>query len=283
MRFFRKLAIALFIISVGLYIGIQMLEEYTSDDTKPEIYTEETYLELSVDDPEEKLLEGLTAVDEKDGDLTDSIMIQGKSHFSDKGAVTVKYVVFDRDNNFAELSRKVYYTDYHSPEFTLSEPLDFARNKNVSILDYVQATDLLDGDITNKVKVSGSSVDMTTSGVYPVSLEVTNSYGDRSIVDTNVVVRDGNSSPRIVLKDSLVYVDKGSEFEASDYIDSVIASGGAELEVEGYNVYESGVVVCSIHVTGEVDTDEPGCYQLEYSYQTSRSNGFAYLTVVVRE
>lgn len=283
MRIFRKLVIIIFVISLALFIGIGLWDKVTNDKTIPEIYTDEVYLEMSVNDPSEKLLEGLTAMDEKDGDLTNAIMVQGTSHFVEKGEVTVKYVVFDRDNNFAELSRKVKYTDYRSPEFTLIEPLEFTRNRNVSIQDYVKATDLLDGDITSKVKISGTSVDLTTSGVYPISLEVTNSYGDRAIVETNVVVRDSGSVSRILLTDYLVYVDKDSTFDAADYVDSIISSSGEKLQVEGMNVYDSGAVVCSIHTTGEVDTSTPGCYQLEYSYQTSRSNGFAYLTVVVRE
>ena len=283
MRLFRKLAIALFIISILLFVGSSFLEEYMSDDTKPVITAEETYLELSVEDSEDRLLEGITAYDETDGDLTHSIMIQGKSHLDDEGKITVTYVVFDKDNNFSTLQRQVYYTDYHGPEFALTEPLVFTRNKNVSILDYVTAQDPLDGDLTNKVKVSGTSVDMTSSGIYPVSLEVTNSYGDRAIVDTNVVVRDSATSSRIELTDYLVYVDKNSQFDPAQYVAGIVSSSGEELETDGLTVYKDGVAVTNIRVAGEVDTAEPGCYQLEYAYETSRSNGFAYLTVVVRE
>ena len=283
MRIFRKVVVVLFIISLVLFIGTGIWEDYTKDKTKPELYTDKVYLEMSVNDPKEKLLEGLTAMDEKDGDLTDSIMVQSTSHFVKTGEVTVKYVVFDGDNNFAELSRKVKYTDYHGPEFILTQPLEFARNKNISIQDYVQAMDVLDGDITSKVKISGTSVDLSVSGVYPITLEVTNSYGDRAIVETSVVVRDSASASRVLLRDYLVYMDKGSDFNPADYVETIISSSGEQLTVDNMNVYTSGVVVSTIHVNGEVDTNTPGCYQVEYSYQTSRSNGFAYLTVVVRE
>ena len=98
-----------------------------------------------------------------------------------------------------------------------------------------------------------------------------------------MVVRDNASASRIVLSDYLLYVDRGSTFEPANYIDAIISSSGEQLTVDGLNVYTSGVAVSSVHVSGEVDTSTPGCYQVEYSYQTSRSNGFAYLTVVVRE
>lgn len=283
MRIFRKLVITIFVISLGLYVGVGLWNKITNDKTIPEIYTDEVYLEMSVNEPSDKLLDRLTATDEKDGDLTDSIMIQSMSNFIEKGELIVKYVVFDHDNNFAKLSRKVKYTDYRSPEFSLTEPLEFTRNKKLSIQDYVQATDLLDGDISDKVKITGTNVDMSTAGVYPITLEVTNSHGDRAVVDVNVIVRDSGSVSRILLSDYLLYVDQGSTFRAEDYIDSIITSSGEKLQAEGLNVYDSGAAVCSIHVSGEVDTDVPGCYQLEYSYQTSRSSGFTCMTVVVRE
>lgn len=283
MRIFRTIVIIIFAACVGLYAGTGIWDKYKNDKTKPEIHTDEVVLDLSVSDPPEKLLEGLKAMDEKDGDLTDSIMVSGTSYFIEKGEVTVTYVVFDSDNNFGTLNRKVKYTDYHSPEFSLTQPLIFSRNTNTSILDYVNASDQLDGDITDKVKMSGSNIDMTTAGVYPITLEVTNSYGDRAEVDTNVVIRDSNPAGSITLNASLVYIDKNSEFDAGDYVQSVISSSGEQLQTEGLQIYDGGSPLTEINVDGTVDTAAPGCYQLEYTYRTSRSEGSAWLTVVVRE
>lgn len=283
MRIFRTIVIIIFAACVGLYAGTGIWDKYKNDKTKPEIYTNEAVLDLSVSDPPEKLLEGLSAVDEKDGDLTDSIMVSGTSYFIEKGEVTVTYVVFDNDNNFGSLSRKVKFTDYHSPEFTLTQPLVFLENSSASVLDYVQAVDQLDGDITDKVKLSDGDIDMTKAGVYPITLEVTNSYGDRSEVETNVVVRDSNPPGSILLNTSLVYIDRNSEFDAGDYVQSVISSNGETLQTEGLKIYDGGSPLTEINVNGAVDTSTPGCYQLEYTYRTSRSEGSAWLTAVVRE
>lgn len=283
MRFFQTIVIAVFVVCLGMFVGTNIWDNYRNDTTKPEIHTDEVVLEVSVSDPPEKLLEGLTAVDEKDGDITDSIMVSGTSYFIEKGEATVKYVVFDSDNNFCELSRKVKFTDYHSPEFSLKAPLIFNRNSNVSVLDYVEATDQLDGDITDKVKISSGYVDFTTAGTYPITLEVTNSYGDRAEVEIKVIIKDSVSQAGIKLTDYLIYVDKDSKFDAGNYVDSIVSSGGEKMETQGLTVYDKGAYLCDIHVSGEVNTGEPGCYQLEYTYQTSRSEGFACLTVVVRE
>lgn len=283
MRIFRTIVITIFVICLALYAGTGIWDKYVNDKTIPEIHTDKVVLELSVSDPPEKLVEGLTAIDEKDGNITDSIMVSGTSYFTEKGEVTVKYVVFDSDNNFGELSRKVKYTDYHSPEFSLSEPLIFTRNSNIAILDYVQAADLLDGDLTDKVKLSDENVDMKTAGVYPIVLEVTNSYGDRAEVETNVVVLESNMEARVLLKESIVYIDKDSKFNAGDYVEAIVTSQGETMTADGMQVYDNGSYICDINVSGEIDTAVPGCYQLEYTYKTSRSEGSAWLTVVVRE
>lgn len=283
MRIFRTIVIIIFAACAGLYAGTGIWDKFENDRTKPEIHTDEVVLNISVSDPPEKLLEGLTAMDEKDGDLTDSIMVSGTSYFINKGEVTVTYVVFDNDNNFGTLNRKVKYTDYHSPEFSLTQPLVFTKNSGTSILDYVRVTDQLDGDITDKVKLSGNDIDMANAGVYPITLEVTNSYGDRSEVETNVVVRDSNPAGSILLDTSLVYMDRNSEFDAGEYIKSVISSSGETLQTEGLQIYDGGSLLTEINVNGTVDTGTPGCYQLEYTYRTSRSEGSAWLTAVVRE
>lgn len=283
MRIFRSIIILVFAVCLGFYIGTGIWDKYRNDKTIPKIYTDEVVLHLSVNDPPEKLLEGLTAMDEKDGDLTDAIMVSGTSYFAEKGEVNVKYVVFDSDNNFGSLSRKVKYTDYHSPEFSLSQPLIFARNTDVSVPDYVQAADQLDGDLSDKVKISDSDIDVKNAGVYPITLEVTNSYGDRAFVETNVVIQESGSNGSIELTDYLIYIDKGSEFQAADYVKAVISSSKEQLQTEGLQVYDGGSPICSINVNGDVDTGTPGCYQLEYTYKTSRSEGSAWLTVVVRE
>ena len=46
-------------------------------------------LEVSVKDDDEKLLEGLSAADEEDGDLSDSIFIESMSEFDNDNCRTV--------------------------------------------------------------------------------------------------------------------------------------------------------------------------------------------------
>ena len=151
------------------------------------------------------------------------------------------------------------------------------------LLEYVQAADVLDGDITERVKVAEDSLDTTSPGVYPVTFEVTNSCGDRAAVTVNAVVRDADPAGSITLTDSLIYLDRGGEFQPGDYVSAVTTSSGQTLQTEGLQIYEDGYFLTNISANGTVNTAEPGCYQVEYTYRTSRSEGSAWLTVMVRE
>ena len=283
MRFFRRVVIAIFIASLAVYAGTNIYENKTTDTDPPQITSDTEVLEISVESDEDALLEGLTAYDNKDGDLTDSIMVYGKSFFTEKGTITVDYVVFDSDYNVASFSRKVCYTDYTSPEFAVDEVLYFGENTSEDIEDYVTAVDVLDGDITDSVRVDTSELDTETAGTYTVTFSVTNSYGDTSELEVYVTIGETSRQYGVILKSSLVYIDKGSSFDAEEYIDKYISSQGEELDVEGLSVYEDGYYVLDVDADSDVDTKTPGTYTVKYSWSTSSTGGSAYLTVVVRE
>ena len=283
MRFFRRVVIAIFIASLAVYAGTNIYENKTTDTDPPQITSDTEVLEISVESDEDALLEGLTAYDNKDGDLTDSIMVYGKSFFTEKGTLTVDYVVFDSDYNVASFSRKVCYTDYTSPEFAVDEVLYFGENTSEDIEDYVTAVDVLDGDITDSVRVDTSELDTETAGTYTVTFSVTNSYGDTSELEVYVTIGETSRQYGVILKSSLVYIDKGSSFDAEEYIDKYISSQGEELDVEGLSVYEDGYYVLDVDADSDVDTKTPGTYTVKYSWSTSSTGGSAYLTVVVRE
>lgn len=75
MRYIRILVVILFMASLGLCGAAKIRERAGEDPTKPVITNETGELEISTSYEESDLLEGLKAQDEKDGDLTDQIMV----------------------------------------------------------------------------------------------------------------------------------------------------------------------------------------------------------------
>ncbi len=272
MRLIRIAVIVLLCVCTLAYGWTTVRYNEANDTQPPKILCGSEVLELSVNSGDAALLQGMTAEDAQDGDLTGEILLCGKSYFLEPGVFEAEYVVFDSHQNFCQVTRRIRYTDYTAPEFALTQPLIFQRGQNIRYLSYVTATDVLDGDISDEIKVVASDVSNYTAGTYPVLLEVTNSHGDTVQVELMVEVRERNSGNVTVnLSKYLVYVPAGESFDPYSLILSVADSGGQLLK--------NG----DVQVLGTVDTQTPGSYQLLYSYDQEGNRGSTRLTVVVKE
>ena len=271
MRYLRIAVMGLFVLSIGFYAWASLHYWRNSNTDIPTITSDTQLLKISVDDGPEALLQGLTAQDETDGDLTDQIMVASVSHFIETNTVNVKYVVFDSHNNAASLTRKVCYTDYQSPRFALETPAVFVRGGNFNLLSRLKVDDCIDGDISDRIRVLSNSVSIYTAGVYPMALEVTNSCGDVSQLTLWVTVLEKENTAAIELGQYIVYVEQGGAFDPYSYIRSVTDANNLSLPME------------AVQVKGTVDLNTPGAYRLEYLYADKNVSGQTAMTVVVLE
>lgn len=270
MRYLRIVAFCVFVLSIVLFAWAN-LHYYSSTNTDiPTITSDTELLVVSTSEGKEALLKGLKAQDGTDGDLTNQIMVASISHFIEPNTVNVKYVVFDSANNFASYTRKVCFTDYESPRFSLHVPAVLTRGENFDILDHVKVIDCVDGDITGKIRVITNMVNIYSAGVYPVTLEVANSCGDLSQLILWVTVLEKENTATIELSDYIVYVDAGSEFDPSDYVNKVTNSHGTVLSKD------------NVQIRGSLDMNTPGAYRLEYRYEDQQAEGQTTLLVVVQ-
>ena len=86
------------LIAVCAFFYLQM------DRTAPVITLPDTEQTYTTGTNTDHLLEGVTAYDSHDGDVTDSLLIE-KVTETEKGEVIVTYAAVDSSNNVAELSR----------------------------------------------------------------------------------------------------------------------------------------------------------------------------------
>lgn len=277
MRITKIIVGILFVVSLGMGIGYFAYAKNNIDDTYPQITSDIDILEISTDTSEMDLLQGLTAYDEKDGDLTPHIMVGNISKFIEKGVSNVEYVVYDRDGHANKLTRKVRYTDYRSPEFTFTQELKFPAGKTVSILSYIQASDMLDGDITNKIRLVSSSLSTSAAGIYDITVQVTNSRGDTSAAQLKVEMSSTSSSaysPKIQLSQYILYCDPQEQIDPLSYITEVTDAEGRTMDKN------------KVKIESDLDTSEPGIYFINYSIPDEERPTFigtTRLAVVVRE
>lgn len=99
----KALTIGFFAVDAVL-IGIGAFLYMNQDKTAPMITLPEKAIVYENGMAEEKLLEGITAYDAEDGDVTDSLLVEKVSEAAD-GRVIVTYAVVDSANHVTQKSR----------------------------------------------------------------------------------------------------------------------------------------------------------------------------------
>lgn len=140
------------------------------------------------------VLEGVTAYDEEDGDLTDRVKVKKNNVEADKeGVYSVTYIVMDNNGNTTEKTIKV--TVKAKEEATTNEkPVIEATDKvielgsKVDLLDGVTAYDKEDGNLTDVVIIKESNVDLFKEGVYSLTYSVKDSDGNETTKTIKVTV-----------------------------------------------------------------------------------------------
>ena len=266
-RLFAIVMLFLTALSVGGVILYSVHKSMMTGGASPEIHFAEEMIDVETGTGDDALLEGVTATDQEDGDVTDSIMVEGISHFVEKDVVNVTYVAYDSQNHVARAMRRVHYTDYVSPRFSMSGPMVFLSKNVPDLMNYVGVEDLVDGNISVKAHASfdDSTSVLAAVGSHDVELSVTNSLGDTARLMIPVrVVEDNPHSENLPLKTYLVYVDRGSAFDPMFYLAN---AGQADSDVQ---------------VASDVNTSAPGVYSVDYSLMKNDTvSAFTRLIVVV--
>ena len=117
------LFIVVLIICIGAFSLYLLIDRQNTDRERPTITVSKEALELSVQAPQEAYLQGVTAFDDKDGDVTASLVVSSVRLLDSDGTIEVTYAAFDKAGNVASTVRNAKYTDYVSPRFTANQSL----------------------------------------------------------------------------------------------------------------------------------------------------------------
>lgn len=284
------LFLVLIVLCLATFFGYRTVKRLSTDTKAPQINITSGVQQVSVQASKDVLLQGVTAKDDTDGDVTASLVVESVRLMDAEGNATVSYAAFDRAGNVAKASRPVQYTDYESPRFSLNGPLAFAQNASVDVLSRIQVTDLLDGDITRRVRATSLAEESVSNlGTHEVEFRVTNSMGETAVLTLPVeVYASGAYQAKLSLTDYLIYLPVGAAFNSKDYLDS-FSMGNETISLR--NGLPRSI---SLQTTGNVDTKTPGVYSVGYTVtytvlnsgdpEESRSySGYSKLIVVVED
>ncbi len=272
MRIMRISVTVLFILTLIAFFSSFIFQKKNEDNTIPEITIENNFIEVHCDAKNEDFLKGIKATDEKDGDLTDEVIVESVSRFIEPGVCEVKYAVCDSNNHVAHATRKVRYIDYDVPKFKLKNSLCFSLYENVNIPSYIGAVDSIEGDISGNVVITSPDYTSSVTGIFTLELSVANKKGDTSTLSLPLIMEDRNlSAPTIKLKEYLIYVDKNQEVDFEDYIVEATDRNDRDLTDR-------------IEIDDNVNLKKSGTYTVHYFVTDSNgAKGHSVLNVVVED
>ena len=212
--------------------------------------------------------QGVSAIDNYDGNISSSVNITGTVDVNAIGTYTIDYDVSDSSGNDAiGITRTVVVVDTEAPVITLAGDADITLEAGSSYSDAgASVADNYNSGLTASVDLS--SLDLSTIGVYTLTYSVSDSSGNAAtpvyrtitIVDTQAPTITLVGNPTIDVQAGTTYVDPG--FTATDIYD--------------------GDLTAQVLVTGTVDTSILGVITLTYDVSDSSSNDAPTKTRTVR-
>ncbi|MBN1601499.1 MAG: DUF5011 domain-containing protein [Chitinispirillaceae bacterium] len=199
---------------------VVVLQEAINDNEPPQISASPKNPEIfegSSFDP----LSNVTAYDNKDGVITSKITFSGSYDVNKAGEYTITYSVTDESNNTGTLVRilKVFPNDTQDtdfPEITLTGSSEMKIGLNE---DWVEpgykAIDPTEGDITDRVSISGAILPKGEPGVFSITYTVSDN-ALHTASETRIVQRGDPVDPIVTLKnpeDSVITLAKGDVFK----------------------------------------------------------------------
>lgn len=239
-------------------ITVQKGEEVVN--TLPIINAENKTIELGNKFNE---LDGIKAIDEEDGDITnDIIVVSSNVDVNKEGVYVVTYEIKDKDGGKTRKTIEVTVVkplekENEAPYINASDRT-IKQGESFNPLNGVNAYDTEDGDLTSKIRVIENMVDISVVGKYSVTFEVSDSAGYRVTKEIYInVVPKSNTRP-IIYADNIT-VALGEKYNpyamvsASDKEDGDIT--GKIIVVYNYvNVYKEGIYKVGYKVTDSMGT-----------------------------
>ncbi|EUJ31254.1 putative peptidoglycan linked protein [Listeria floridensis FSL S10-1187] len=205
----------------------------------------------------------MKAEDKEDGDLTAQLKVTKNTvNVNVPGDYEVAYEVTDSDGNKSTFTRLVTVTE--KPVITGEQVIYGKVNELVDGKASLRATDKEDGDITNKIELVSTNVNIAVPGTYTNEFSVTDSDGNKAYFTQTVIITDG---PQIT-------GEKTTRLNPNAVFDPLSTMKASDTE--------DGDITSSIRVvSNNVNTAIPGTYQVSYEVSDSDGNKATFIRDVI--
>lgn len=228
--------------NVVVYIG--------EDRNGPEISVPQEEIAYVAGTDTSALLNGVTAQDDRDGDVTNTVTIESIIPNAEQTGASVVYVAKDSKNNVTKETRTILYSTDANQAAAQAAAEQAAADQAAQ--DQAAAEQAAQGD------AAGERAQTTDDGA---------AQNEAAIAALSA------ESPRFYLTQYSVELERGAELNELSYVQDI-----SDDEDSRDELYQG------IQISGEVDTNTPGEYTLEYHVVDSDGNNsnVAQLRVTVK-
>lgn len=225
---------------IAVVIGIGVIKFATSDRKGPVITYPDEELTYTEGESDDVLLKDVTAIDDKDGDVSDTLMVANRIVIGNGEYMEVVYAAKDSKNNITTTKNNKRRVKYISTGANASQNTD-ANDENQSS----EQT-----DVSNEASTNESTSENPTTNITVVD------SGPTGEIDK--AAADATGIPVIKLKATETTIKVGQNFDEISFVR------------ETYD--NSGDVSRRIRITGNYDLGVPGDYQINYLVSDTEGN-----------
>lgn len=206
--------------------------------------------------------------------------------FEEPGEYDIEAVIEDLSGNRAEFTIKVFVEELSIPVFSGLTDVTIRPGQEFDWLAGVTATDTRDGDLTSKIEVDLSGIDMEENGEYEAYYTVEDE-DDNTGEGVRVVFVEGNPDEEEEEEPEVLETEDATIPELHGIVPYTINLGDPLPDfMAGITAFDAkdGDLTNLIELdTSEIDPNEPGEYTVHYTvYDRDDNEGYAYtiLTIV---
>lgn len=245
----KGLKITLTVIAVVL-TALSVLTVILSDSKGPKITVEQRSITYVNGDDKTSLLDGVSAYDANDGDVTVSLIVKDITVLNSGDTAKVTYAARDNNNNISEAYRIVTYVD---SDENYSEPDDEAMFQEITEGEVTEAE--VSAENTEAQATEEQAEDNTQETEEPTE-EVKEEPQEEEKPEESekpqpkaTENKPEDKTPKITLKQKSVNINVGQTFNPSDYIKS--KENASSIAIDGaINVMAPGTYPLTFKVTG---------------------------------
>lgn len=225
---------------IAVVIGIGVIKFSTSDRKGPVITYSDEELTYTEGEPNDVLLKDVTAVDNKDGDVSDTLMVANKIVIGNGEYMEVVYAAKDSKNNITTTKNNKRRVKYISTGANPSQNTE-ANDENQSS----EQTDASNEASTNESTSENQTTNTTVEDSGPTG-------------EIDKAAADATGIPVIKLKTAETTIKAGQSFNEISFVR------------ETYD--NSGDVSRRIRITGDYNISVPGDYHINYLVSDTEGN-----------